>query len=335
MKLTYKQIKDITIGAAYIEESDGKIIFHRFTKAEEELYRSTEYKYFKKTFANSCIALEFETDSASLFIKSHVTPRSSRLFYSHDVFVDNVFCGALKGMLENDADIEKGVIVEGSFALGTKKETKRVRLCLPWSCSSDIIELSIDDGSTLCPIKKSRKMLIYGDSITQGYDAEYTSNSYASRLTNVLDAEPRNKGIGGEIFRPELAEIKNEDFAPDIITVAYGTNDWSEGITKDALEIKIYGFFGALSRNYPSAKIFAIAPIWRADYKDYRAFGDFLEIKECFFRVTEKYSNITVINGFDFVPHDSSLFSDKYLHPNDEGFSYYASRLTDEIKKYI
>ena len=335
MKLNYEQIKDITLGAAYIENAEDRIKFHRFTQEEEALYDSVGYKYYKKTLANSCITLEFETDSASLYIKSHVTPRSSRMFFSHDVFVNDAFCGALKGEFESEENAVSGMLAEGKFSLGEKNITKRIRIHLPWSCSSDIIELSIDDGAILHPVQKNFKIIFYGDSITQGYDAEYTSNSYASRVALNFNAEARNKGIGGEVFRPELAEILNKDFKPDVITVAYGTNDWSDGITREAFEIKIDSFFGALSKNYSNAKIFAIAPIWRADYQDYRAFGDLLKIKDCFSNIAEKYSNISLIDGFDFVPHDCELFSDKSLHPNDEGFSFYANRLTEEIKKRL
>jgi hypothetical protein len=56
-----------------------------------------------------------------------------------------------------------------------------------------------------------------------------------------------------------------------------------------------------------------------------------LDIREA----TEDLENVTVIEGFDFVPHDTSLFSDKYLHPNSNGFEYYFDNLYTEIRKYI
>ena len=332
MKLSHQQIKDIAFGAAYVEQIDGKTVLHRFTREQEELYRSVDAGFYNKSFANSCITLEFKTDSASLTFKSHIKPRSSRLFFSNDIFVDNTLCGVLKGNFENGEDIERGKAVEGEFSLGEKGIEKSIRIHLPWSCSSDIIEISIDDGASLIPVNKSRKMIFYGDSITQGYDAEYTSNSYASRVMLNFDAEARNKGIGGEIFRPELARLADADFEPDIVTVAYGTNDWSGGITKELLEDRASDFLGALAKNYPSAKIFVIAPIWRADYQSERAFGDFAEIKNCFAEIIRKYPSIALIDGFDFVPHDCELFRDKSLHPNDEGFSYYADKLIEKMK---
>ena len=50
-------------------------------------------------------------------------------------------------------------------------------------------------------------------------------------------------------------------------------------------------------------------------------------IKEVF----ENQENITVVSGFDLVPHDENLFGDLSLHPNDKGFAYYV----DTLKKYF
>ena len=335
MKLTHEQIKNITFGAAYLDTVNEKTVFHRFTKEQEALYETISENFYNKSFATSCIRLEFETDSSYLFIKVQIKPRSSRRFYSHDIFVNETLCGTLSGVFENDKEVANGIVTSKEFTLGKKGTKKHVCVHLPWSCSSDIIEISIDDEATVVPVKKSRKMLCYGDSITQGYDATYASNSYASKLTTALNAETRNKGIGGEIFRPELAKLKDEDFTPDIITVAYGTNDWATEVSRDTFCANIDAFFGSLTQNYSNAKVFAIAPIWRADWQDSHSFGEFLQIKEELSKVSNRYSNITLIDGFNFVPANCELFSDKYLHPNDDGFLYYANSLITELKKHL
>lgn len=53
-----------------------------------------------------------------------------------------------------------------------------------------------------------------------------------ARLADALGAEEVNKAIGGECFFPELAATK-EDFQPEYITVAYGTNDWSRKLAEE------------------------------------------------------------------------------------------------------
>ena len=67
-------------------------------------------------------------------------------------------------------------------------------------------------------------MLVYGDSITHGYDALAPSKAYSVSVPFTLSANAINKAIGGEIFFPTLARIKS-NINPDYITVAYGTND--------------------------------------------------------------------------------------------------------------
>lgn len=335
MKLTHEQIKEITVGAAYVESLDGKTVFHRFTKEQEELYKTVKAEFYNKAFSNSSIRLEFETDSTSLFIKSYMTQRSSRTYYSHDIFVDGKLCGNLWGKFDEVQNAVKSGIAAGRFLLGEAGKEKTVCIHLPWSYSSDIIELSLDDGASLKPIKRARKIMFYGDSITQGYNAIYTSNTYAAKVAITLDAEARNKGIGAEVFRPALAELKDDDFAPDIITVAYGTNDWAGGVPKELFEERSEKFYATLAQNYPNAKIFAIAPIWRADWQNIHSIGEFFNIRAQFAKIAEKYPNVTLIDGFDFLPHDPELYNDKFLHPHDGGFAYYAEGLTRELKKYI
>ena len=156
---------------------------------------------------------------------------------------------------------------------------------------------------------------------------------YISRLAEALDAEEINKAIGGEVFFPSLAEAA-DDFVPDYITVAYGTNDWSK-LTKEEFKNNCYGFYSALSRNYPDTKIFAITPIWRKDFKDYRPFGEFMEATECIKNIAEEFENITCITGFPFVPQSEEFFADLRLHPNDAGFDHYFRNLYAQVKNYI
>jgi lysophospholipase L1-like esterase len=176
-------------------------------------------------------------------------------------------------------------------------------------------------------------MINFGDSITQGYDASRPENLYASQLAAALNAEARNKGIGGEKFFADLGKTK-EDFEPDLITVAYGTNDW--GIyKKDDYLRHCRGFIENLSKNYPEAKIFVITPIWRKDLDELRSAGRFYDLHGYIEACAEGLANVTVISGFDFVQKDASMFSDKRLHPNDKGFEQYYHGLLKELKKYI
>ncbi len=325
MKLSNEQIRSITFGASRFEESEMGIRPVRFTEAENEYYKNFSDTGYEKSYASSGIRLEFTTDSRRLSLHAKVVPGSSRSYCHFDLYLDGVYKGQVGADTTDTA-------ISAEWDLG--KGDKEVKLYLPWSAATTLTGVTIDDGATLIPAKKSRRMLIYGDSITQGYDTLHPSLSYASLLADALDADAVNKGIGGERFRPVLAELCPEDKV-DLITVAYGTNDWS-GASLEDFENNCRGFYETLSKKHPEAKIFAITPIWRADHTTRTtSVGDFFHVKDFIEDVAKNLPNVTVIYGYDCVPKDPVYFSDAYLHPNDEGFIHYFRGIYDQIKKYI
>ena len=214
--------------------------------------------------------------------------------------------------------------------MNTEKETRQIQLIAERTGLREkhvrgVVEL-LQDGATVHPVKKTRKMLAFGDSITQGYDAIYPSRSYQNRLSDLLDASCINKGIGGERFFPALLDGEL-DLQPDLITVAYGTNDWSK---RDPVtfENNCRGFFEKLTARYPDAKIIAITPIWRADNTKQTPFG--APLSEAVKRITDicaEFPRIAVIHGGSFTPRLGEFYADAYLHPNDMGFAFYAENL--------
>ena len=328
MKLTVEQIRDIARGAVRVEERDGKVSLCRFTKEQEELYKVRSEDFYKKSFATAGVALEFVTDSSTLSMEVEIAPGSSRTYFRHSIYVNNVKYGALECKKAN-----RGVF-GGKWTLPEGEKT--VKIYFPWSVSSKILDLSLDNDASLTPVKRTKKMILIGDSITHGYDAAEPENSYACRLADALEAEGINKGIGAEIFFPALALTK-DPIDPDYITVAYGTNDWSKG-NKDAFDANCKAFYENLSRTYPKAKIFAITPIWRKNYAAGEAkplMGTLDYIGEYIEKVTAELPNVTVIQGIDLVPPDTKCFSPDVLHPNDLGFKHYFENLLAEIQKHI
>ena len=337
MNLSVDKIREITTGAARIEESNGEICFFRYTEEQDALYKVRSYQeLWKRSLCSAGIKLCFDTDSESLFLKIKVEMKTSRTYFSADVLKD----GAILGYVDNigDANTDNYIalkLADGEFAKDFQlgKGIKRICIRLPWNMMTSIKEMRVDDGSFVSGVKNEKILLAFGDSITQGYDALRSSDRYISKLADALGADEYNKAIGGDVFFPDLVALR-DDFEPDFITVACGTNDWNS-LSEDVFKENCRAFYKNLSENYPKAKIFALTPIWRADFKDEKAFGDFEKVALDIREATEDLENVTVIEGFDFVPHDTRLFSDKYLHPNSKGFEYYFDNLYTEIRKYI
>lgn len=335
MKLTNEQIKSVIQGAIYFSEEEKGLQPHRMNKEEEALYIPTKFK--DKAFASSNIQAVFKTDSDKLILKADIAIGSSRSYFCFDVYIDGQFTAEFKNFEHKNMTLPYTKIDcplgDFSWELPLEKGEKEIRIVFPFGSRVIISEFTLENATYIEPVKRSKKMLIYGDSITQGYDALNPSRAYAVKLADTLDAEAFSKAIGGEIFNPSLAAIKN-DIKPDYITVAYGTNDWSF-CTKEEFNDNCKGFYENVKKNYPDAKLFAITPIWRKTMHNEVAYGLFEDIGKTIHSICEEIGGITVIDGFEFVPQEPTLFADLSLHPSNEGFDHYIKNLTEEIRKYI
>lgn len=327
MLLNLEQMRAIVRGAVRIEERDGVFFLNRFTESQANAYLNAgEMDFYKKSFAASCIRLAFRTDSPYLSFAYHAYRGSSRGYAWFDLYVD--------GQMVKHFGTDGGVIDEGRVKLDLPVGIKDVELYLPWSRRIDLFDVELADGSQLEGLTRKYRMIAFGDSITQGYDASYPSLSYVARLARLLDADEVNKGIGGDVFCPYMIETP-DDFTPELITVAYGTNNWT-GRTYEFTRENCVAFYTRLSEQYPTAKIFAITPICRLDTDKTTPYGDHVKAVDTLIReVCADLSNVTVINGWSFVPALKEFFDDQRVHPNDLGFGLYAEGLYREIVKEL
>lgn len=324
MKASLELIRQIAHGVVNVEENDGEILLHRFTEAQRAVY---EYNpdFYVKTFATSGVRLEFITDADSVSISGTAALASSRIFYALDVVVNNIHIihHAHESVIDEP---------EFSFAIPLDGRHNKVAIYLPNLAKITLRSLEFNGGKEVIPVKKERRILCFGDSITQGYDTRFPIFAYPNLIADSLNAEMINKGIGGDFFNPQLADIPDE-ITPDLITVAYGTNDWAKN-PKKVFEDDCAGFFDALSRRYPGVKICALLPIWRQNMDRITDVGTFAQAAEIIRKNCEKHPEITVVNGLELVPHLPEFFSPDVLHPNDFGFQCYARNLLERLPEF-
>jgi lysophospholipase L1-like esterase len=84
--------------------------------------------------------------------------------------------------------------------------------------------VGIEDGATAKRHAFDRKILFIGDSITQGWNSVYDTMSYAYQTSEKLNADSIIQGTGGAMYNVKTFD-KVECFNPDIVIIAYGTND--------------------------------------------------------------------------------------------------------------
>ena len=324
MKLTATELLGLSHGALGVGESEGYVSLYRFSETQREYYQQTNPHFFEKALATASVRLETVTDATAMCFSYRAKKTSGRTFCYFDLLVDGVLSAHVGKEIEG-AD-------EGTVTLPLPEGTHRVALYFPALFEVRVKDVVLEGATFALPVQKSLSMLALGDSITQGYDAVYPSLSYANVVADTLGATLLNQAIGGEVFNPGVVD-GHLGFTPDMVTVAYGTNDYTfrkkEEIKRDAAE-----FYARVRRAYPTSKIFAILPIWRADCDAVTEAGSFEEVR-LMVRAAAEAEGLTVLDGLSFVPHLPDFFSDGYLHPNDLGFGCYAKALLSDLKKHL
>ena len=338
MKLTYEQIRTLATGAVDSEITDRGLHLYRFTPAQRKL----EHPYIPTLEAmyrgSAGIKLCFGTDSRSLHFRADLSePCTRRSICALDVLVDGVWAGGWENCPQatpnggySDLVCPMGV---ADVKLDLAEGWKEVCIYLPWSACSVIEELMLEDGARVEAAVPERTLLCFGDSITMGCHALRPSCSYAARLARALGAQEFNKALAGGVSFPELTAIRDE-LDPDVITVAYGTNDW-----RKASPERFVDCYGTMLRNlrghYPNAPIFAITPLWRRDIDGNTQWPDFGLVERYIRQLANEVGGVHVVCGMELVPHDPAFFADRQLHPNDVGFERYAQGLLAAIREKI
>lgn len=138
-----------------------------------------------------------------------------------------------------------------------------------------------------------------------------------------------NQGVGGYIFNADSLD-ENLPFKPQIVTVAYGTNDWVRYETMAQFRYQCSAYIDAVSRHYSYARIFVMTPIWRKIRNERKPLGTFDELVQTIKEICADHPSIHVIDGESLVAHCGRLFADG-THPTDEGFAHMALNLYKQI----
>lgn len=315
-------LKKITHGAVSIEKNYDGYYFYRMTEAQMEVCRNTAADFYEKAHATSGVRFDFVTDADSFEIKGMFRIGSSRLYAYFDVKINGI--ASQHTGTENYKE-------NPDFAMTVNLDGKKNKISVYFPCLTQFIltELTFENASFVDPVKKDMTVICWGDSITQGYDAHFPSFAYPNQLSDLLNAEMYNKAIGAEVFNPDYFNEK-EPLDADLITVAYGTNDWNK-CSAETFKCNAPLFFEKLTAHYPDTPIYVIIPLWRKDCDRITAVGTFAEAREKLMQICSSYKNITIIDGWELLPHLEEFFADKYLHPNDMGFLHMMNKLLQYI----
>ena len=332
MQVNTELLKKLLKGAVSVQNEDEWLCLYRFTEKQSNYYfEKTPDTLYLKTHTSAGVKLDFVTDADKISFDFRVRTTCGRTFYSFDLYVDGVFCDELYVM--NLISKSSGTV---SFSL--PEGAHRITIYFPNLMRTDVKNVILDGESFAEPVPSKMKILCLGDSITQGYDAYHSSLSYVNRISEALDAEILNQAIGAEVFDEKILD-EELPFDPDLITIAYGTNDWAVLESKEQFLTGAENFFKKIKNIYPDKKTVYISPIWRGDYQrpfgtQDTAVGGFEESVKAL-QILAKENGLFVVDGIPLTPHHSDFFADQFLHPNDLGFGFYAENLLRELKKKV
>ncbi len=317
MKLTFEQIRSVTVGAIKSEQRDGGIYLTRCTEKQVNSWADKSQAVHSNSKAATGVRLDFYTNSQNFTFKT-----LAGNYY--EVMIDGMSVAQFKTA---DGSVESIVL---SDPLGHSKAEYRVTLVFPSHGPAAVLEyVEIDDGAYVRPCEYDCKILFIGDSITQGWNTSRDTYSYAYRVSSFFNANSVIQGVGGAYFHED--SFDHIDFDPDLVIVAYGTNDFGHYKTYEDLRLHSDAHLSLLANEYKGKKLVYLSPIWR-DHREGKAMGTFEECRRILIETAEKYGFIH-IDGLTLVPPLPSLFADEYLHPNDNGFSLYAENLIKKLQK--
>lgn len=329
MKLDAAQLSKIVHNVvSYSFDEKGWLHFSRFTQQQQSTYAQESDDWAMKTRSSAAVTFDFITDSDYITLKFDLYPGSSQRYGSIDLYVDGVFHAS---RIAEDLSIHLA-----GFQLPAGEH--RVTVYFPWSTETVVSEVQLSEGASVIPVEKSCKLMCFGDSITQGYISKFASLSYVNQTARALNAEVVNQGIGGYVFNEATIDESILSCKPDIITVAYGTNDYSRYETAEEYGEHAGRYIRKIAKLFPETPIVGIIPIYRNDEnhkarKNYRTYSldDARKILRDYYTALPN-GHVVEETG---IPHLPDAYSADFLHPNEFGFSIMTQNIVRKLQAIL
>ncbi len=312
MKLSREEILQVTFGAVNTAMQDGCMVFYKCTANQMAAWIKLQDWFEEIVKAPTGVRLDFHTNSNR--VRFTLSGRRCEVL--------------INGQLEKQF-VPENVQTLCSYEVVLPEGENRFTLVFTsHGVQTKLKSIELDDGAYIRPHIFDRKILFIGDSITQGWDSRFDALSYAWQTSLALNAESVICGIGGSYFKPEFFE--ETAFEPDMVVIAYGTNDLTNHATFAELQANAAMFFEKTAKAYSGKKLVYVSPIYRFDRTE-SEICSFETLRTSLTRLAEA-AGFHVVDGYSLVPHFREFYADE-VHPNDLGFLMYAKGLTAALKK--
>ena len=311
MELILQQIKELTVGAVDVFENETGFYFRRFTERQVDVIFESDPS--ERNYDTTGIGIDFHTDATKVIVSTGAAGKYE------------ILCNNLTALWERyDAPADMELELDG--------QDNRITIIFPDHQVGVIRSIQLIGATYVKPHDHPVKLAFYGDSITQGWNSEKDSQSYAWLVTRFFDANSRIYGIGGTTFIPAFPE--DTGFRPDAVIVAMGTNDYGRNKPMEQIKADCAAYMKAVAEANPGSKLFCVTPIWRWVGQNVKAAGTLADVRREIARIAAE-SGYIVIDGLTMVPHRFEYYADKGTHPNDLGFSIFALNLAKVLRQYL
>jgi lysophospholipase L1-like esterase len=318
LNLLDQAIEDYCHGVLSISRDRNGVRLRRMTP-DQFAYYDRNPGWAIRSRCNSGGSIALRTDSRFMDITLHFLS-GARTYFGLDIEIDGIHSHCIR------LDKAQGSYERRLFEFDDSQE-RTVRIYLSPNIEIKLLKLELKAGSTLQPIEPAAtNLLCLGDSITQGMDAISPVSTYPVQLARMLNANLLNQGVGGHIFDLDALD-PDLPFDPDLITVAYGTNDWGREIGLDGVRNTASAYLEKLREIYPPpVRIVVLSPIWREIGHEQRGGVDLPTFSRTILETALTIQDLEVIDGLALVPNQPWHLEDG-THPNDLGFLHYSLNL--------
>ncbi len=213
--------------------------------------------------------------------------------------------------------------------------TRHVRIWLP-SLRGCVLRSLWGNGSFISPVTSRARVLVLGDSISQGFIVGDSAYSWPSVFADTIGCEILNQSLGGAVFQPGLLWGLAQYIVPACIIVALGTNYRYEPSRPREVSTDIHRYFDELRRVWPHVPVCCIDMFWHnPDYFPPNAMSAYSQVNTFIHAAIAQYDEMYSIDGSLLMEHSTAHLADGYVHPGKTGAAQIAQELALQIPQLV
>ena len=333
-------------GAVHLEElSDGLVIPRRFFPEQMDYFLQIGRQ--DRAASTAGVLIDFLTDGTEVSLDCRVVKGLNPRHVLYRAIMDGgdtgevPFGAAEEGNVDGIDLVVDGLLlatvapIDGTlrFAFDNHSHDEiEVRIYLPSIMTVAVGNLTTN--GSLKPLPAHGYLLALGDSITQGFVCGKPSYAFPAQIAATLGIDLVNQAVAGHVFDERtlggFSLWRGE--SPEVIVVAYGTNDWARMRSVEGIEGGAKAFLDRLSWFFPKTPTYVLSPLWRVDEHEPMPCGQPLTwMHQMLGRVCSRHPNMRIVDGYHGIPKDPSLFMDGRLHPRQESMGLVADLLLEAM----